>query len=1110
MSDPLEIQLERLRHSLDALEAQRVNLGDEAVDPAISLLRDQIATLEARQAGEIDQPEDRRIVTIFLSDIVGSTRLAENLDPEDWREIVAGVHSRAGTIIREHGGIVIQYLGDGLLALFGAQLPSERDPERSIRAALEIQECIASIQSESTVRLRIGIHTGLVVTGEMGSDAKREFTASGDSMNVADLLQSTAPAGGIIISRQTYRHVRGVFDVEAQPPLKAKGRVDSLQTYLVLRAKTRPYRLVTRGVRGVDTTTVGREAEQRTLKELSLDALSKGKVIWAQLLGEPGVGKTRMLTDMAEILEFTPQDLHWLRACAFEDDVKQPFALVRRMWFDQFQISEDLAIEEVEYRWLKGFQSLRGQDSEESARALGLLVGLQFTDSPAIGAMRDDPAQVKGRGFAVSRDLLKRIRRKSPLIILIEDLHWADRASWEYIAEVLLDDPGEDEVHGLFILATARPEWGPSTSLLEHAGYIQIDLPPLSDSASRNLVEELLQHVEDLPENVIPLIVDRAEGVPYFAEEMVNWLLDQEVIDRRFDPWRFNPEAFNETILPTTLQHLLFTRLSSLSVPQQEVLQRGSVFGRDFWSGGLVALELQPRDETLIDLEQSGFIKEQPLSVFSGEREWTFHHALMRDVAYESVLKHKRAGLHRAAGTWLEDQARRAGRLDEHAGRLGGHAELAGDSDAAASWYRRAGVRALSRGAYIEASDLFNRTLDMLPAADREGRWDVLLKRDEALSALGENEIRNEGISKILVLAQDFNDQNRIAEALYRQGVFFQGLGDYQRAIEPLETALGLARDTSDQRLQALGLAMLALCQARLGELESVAAAAEEAISIAGRAKDDPTLARVLNNAAICFTGSGDIAKAADLYERQVEVAGRSGSIAAEAIGLGNLGFIYAQLGMFEKSRSTLERALRLNQALGARRAVAYNLLNLALASWRLGESRVAQDQLKKAIPMLMAVGESFGLAMRLSYLGLAQEQLGAVSEARGSFEESKHALEELGLHGYSRDCIAGMARCALAQGCTDEAKKFSDDLWTDLKSHGAVGMEFPIGAYVTCAQVFDAVGDSEKSKEAIESGYHQLMEQADKIGDVEWRNRYLENVPEHREIREMWDRGAG
>src|SRR5512136_47633 len=214
---------EQLRHSMEALEAQRTVLGDAVVEPALVGLRQQLAALEAQQQTQA-APEERRIVTILFSDLVGSTAMAEQLDPEDWRQVVAGIHAMAGRCVQQQDGVVMQYLGDGLLALFGARTSSERDPENAIRAALNIQAGLTTLQTGRPVQMRVGIHTGLVVVGEMGSEARHEFTATGDAMNLAARLQSAAPPGGIIISHDTYRYVRGAFDVTPQPPLTVKGK----------------------------------------------------------------------------------------------------------------------------------------------------------------------------------------------------------------------------------------------------------------------------------------------------------------------------------------------------------------------------------------------------------------------------------------------------------------------------------------------------------------------------------------------------------------------------------------------------------------------------------------------------------------------------------------------------------------------------------------------------------------------------------------------------------------------------------------------------------------------------------------------------------------------
>ena len=242
MADTIQEQIEKLRASMNGLEAQRNVLGDGIVEPALAALRQKLTALEGQAASLAAPGEERRMLTILFVDMVGSTSMAEKMDPEEWRQVVKKLHSRLGEIISAHEGIVAQYLGDGLLAFFGAKEASESDPENAIRAALESQAAVGSLFSEEKVQLRAGIHSGLVVIGELGDAVHKEFTASGDAVNLAARLQSAAPPGGILISHDTYRYVRGIFDMTPRPPLAVKGKSDPVQTYLVRRARRRPPR----------------------------------------------------------------------------------------------------------------------------------------------------------------------------------------------------------------------------------------------------------------------------------------------------------------------------------------------------------------------------------------------------------------------------------------------------------------------------------------------------------------------------------------------------------------------------------------------------------------------------------------------------------------------------------------------------------------------------------------------------------------------------------------------------------------------------------------------------------------------------------------------------
>ncbi len=251
----------------------------------------------------------------------------------------------------------MQYLGDGLLALFGAHTSHEGDPENAIRAGLAIQAGMASLGEtillDQPLRARVGIHTGWVVLGELGSPSRREYTASGDAMNLAARLQSAAPPGGVLISHDTYRLARGMFDLTPQPLLAVKGKREPIQTYLVTREKPRPFRAVNRGVSGLETGTVGGEAELEQLRRAYQRSIDDRSLVWAQLVGEPGIGKSRLLNDMLDDIALRREEIGLLKARAHPGDETHTLALIRRMWFDRFEISEDLPLAEAEARWLK-------------------------------------------------------------------------------------------------------------------------------------------------------------------------------------------------------------------------------------------------------------------------------------------------------------------------------------------------------------------------------------------------------------------------------------------------------------------------------------------------------------------------------------------------------------------------------------------------------------------------------------------------------------------------------------------------------------------------------------------------------------------------------------
>jgi len=1120
MADSLKAQMEKLRLSIIALEAQRGMLGDEVVDLALAGLRKQLNELEEQAAKQAVPVEERRLVTILFIDMVGSTIRAEKLDPEEWRQVIARFHTALGEAITAHHGTIAQYLGDGLLAFFGAKESSEHDPENAIRAALDGQAAVVEQLVSEEVQVRAGIHTGLVVVGELGAEVHKEFTASGDAVNLAARLQSAAPPGGILISHDTYRYVRGVFDVTPRPPLTVKGKSEPLQTYLVRRAKPRPFRSMTRGVAGVETCTIGREAETQVLQAAYLRTYEQHGMLWVQMVSDLGVGKSRLMSDLVDWLDLRAETFRLLRARAFPDEASQPFALVRRLWFDRFQIAEDAPLEQAEAKWVERFREFSSlKEYEEPAHALGLLVGLPFMNSPHIKAMRSDPVQVKGRALVVSRELLKSVRRQFPVVLLLEDLQWTDLASWEYLVEVFLGETEGESPNGLFILGTARPDWQPPqelTALLadsppdeknfKKCGKL-IQLKPLSDQAMRLLVMEILQRVETVPESIVALIVERSEGVPYYAEEIVNWFIDHGILETRGEQWRLFPEKLKEQPLPATLQHLLLTRLSSLSQAERAALQRGAIFGRRFWTGGVEALGVTGGAEMFGHLQPRGFVEAQPESRFQGDTEWSFHQSLLQEVTYESVLKRERTALHKVAAGWLENQARQAGRLDEFAGLLGEHCERGGELSAAADWYLLAGRRAFGQGAPREAGSFYTRALELLPPVDRERRWQTLLGREEALAVLGDAEPWKADVTALLELARSLDDDNVLAEATLRQTVFGMLAGDEHIGEKACREALAAARRCGNEAIEAKALAWIGVAAVDRGDKPAAIQNIEEALQLARRLGDESVLSFVLARAAYCYGVLPDIDRAYALYKEQVELDHRLGNRSQEASGLGNLGAGYVWLGQYKQGRSLTEQARTIDETLGSSRSLAYDLTNLGDIYLDTGDLRKARQLMEQALKVISPSHDTRGKIFTLGDLGRVLLAMGDAPGASRRFTEALDLALSQEMAALACEATTSLAACAVMQGQLDEARKYIHEAWDYLKEHGVIGLNNLSVDYRTCAEVFDALGEEENARAVLESGHQALMKVADTINVPEWRQSFLENVPNNRALIEMWER---
>lgn len=619
--------------------------------------------------GHVD-PE-RRLVTILFCDVKGSTAIAENLDPEDVLEIMNGAFEQLIAPVYRHEGTLAQLLGDAILAFFGAPIAHEDDPQRAIRAALDIQagirEYAVQLQRERGIAgfsVRVGINTGLVVVGEVGTDLRVAYTAIGDAINIAARMEQSAPPGGILVSEATHRYVRDAFELAPQPPLAVKGHSEAMRTYLVERPRDSGSHAETRGVEGIDTRMVGRSAEMSQLRAaLRTTAAGSGARVLV-VVGEAGVGKTRLLGEFERWAEEDPTHPDILRGRATTATQAAPYGLLHDVFARRFGILASDSAAAARDRFEAGVVAAFRADPAAPMRAhlIGQLVGYDFGDSPHVRGVLGDARQVHDRARSYIADYLRALTRERLALVILEDLHWADDSTLDTLTELvdaITDCP-------VVFLGTSRPDLDERRPgwISARPSFLRLNLRPLSVRASQELVLEILQKVDEVPDALRDLVVTTAEGVPFFAEELIKMLVEDGVIQRPAGgagSWHVAADRLPSFRVPPSLAGVLQARLDRLAPAERVVVQQASVVGRRFWDRAVTRLAKVSGGSTddgaisaaLAELERKELVFERDPSTFVGCREYVFKHALLHDVAYESLLRRQRRDYHGAVADWL-------------------------------------------------------------------------------------------------------------------------------------------------------------------------------------------------------------------------------------------------------------------------------------------------------------------------------------------------------------------------------------------------------------------------------------------------------------------------
>lgn len=532
---------------------------------------------------------ERKLVTALFADIVGSTSMAAGMDPEDWREIVGGAHQRIGQAIYRFEGTIAQLLGDGVLAFFGAPLAHEDDPERAIRAGLNVLENIAGYERDlkqsgrlSEFQMRVGLNTGLVVVGDIGSDLHMEYLAVGDTVNLAARVQSAAEPGELLVTDNTWKLATGLFEFEDQGEIEVKGKSEPIHVYRVVKESQGGVRR--RGISGLDSPLVGRTREFATLNQ-TIEEVRRGTGSIVSLVAEAGLGKSRLIAEWNRAVTssgaIAPD--HWFEGRCVSYGASMAHHLSTDLIRSMIGAPPGTSMEATRTALRSGLEEVMGDELADVYPFLGHLLGLELEDDMAARVKYLEGQALQAKYVAAFQELLRNMSLKQPTVMVCEDIHWADPSSVELGLQVM---PIVPEIPLVLVLVSRPDKESPGWRMIEMArevagaGALELHLAPLTEQDSRQLVSNLLK-VESLPEDVRGMILAKAEGNPFFVEEVIRMLIDQGQIMSEDGQWTVAGDL-DSLDIPDTLQGVLMARIDRLPEDAKRTLQVASVIGRQF------------------------------------------------------------------------------------------------------------------------------------------------------------------------------------------------------------------------------------------------------------------------------------------------------------------------------------------------------------------------------------------------------------------------------------------------------------------------------------------------------------------------------------------------
>jgi class 3 adenylate cyclase/tetratricopeptide (TPR) repeat protein len=952
--------------------------------------------------------EERKVVTVLFCDLVGFTAASEAADPEDVRARIRPYHARLRREIERFGGTVEKFIGDAVMAVFGAPVTHEDDAERAVRAGLRVLEAIEELNAadpELALQVRVGINTGEAVVALAARPEEGEGIVTGDVVNTAARLQAAAPVGGLAVSAPTFRATERVFEWERLEPVTVKGKAEPLALWRPLRPRARFGLEV---IRSSTTPLVGRELERSLLIGTFERAAQQGSSQLVTIVGEPGVGKSRLCAELLGYVEDRPGLVRWRqgRCLPYGDGIS--------FWALGEIVKAECGILESDTPARAAAKLERAVAEDDPDRAW-LLARL----APLVGA----PAEAAGQeeSFAAWRRFCEGLAAERTTVLVFEDLHWADPALLAFLEHLA------DWAEGvpLLLLCTARPELyerHPTFGSIARNAQ-RVNLAPLSDAETAQLVSVLLERAV-LSAEVQRALLDQAGGNPLYAEEFVRLLADRG-------------RSGNGMEVPQSVQALIAARLDTLPTDRKSLLQDAAVLGKVFWAGALASMAGRDPAEVehaLHELARKELVRAARTSSMEGEHEYGFWHVLVRDVCYGQIPRAGRAARHQAAAAWIEQKA--GERVEDLADLLAHHYESALELSRAAGineqtdhlqaqamrYLALAGERALALD-IDQAERHLARALELAPAGDSR-RASLLERWGQAAQQQGRLQDARRALEQALDLLRDRGDPLGAGRVLTRLSLVTHRLGD-PRSEEMIDEAVELLEAQPADPALVTTYAMLAGRRAFTGRFTEAVAAAERAVALASElGLPEPAFAVHWRGMARCYLGE---AAGVDDVRRSLELALDQGQGRETGVIYGNLaGLVW----LYHGPQASLD-AMGEGIAFCERRGITEVAFQMrAFRPIVLAEIGQAEKALAEAGPLaerLQAVGDVAFFGPRALQLRLLAER-GTPRQAPAA-DEIVTAARNTGLPGFIALAFAAAVRLLLAQGHADQARALLAEL---------------------------------------------------------------------------------